>query len=549
VLTRIAEPIAWAGLWALLVAVALATRPLLPVDETRYLTVAWEMWASGDMLVPHLNGAPYSHKPPLLFWLINLGWQVFGVSELWGRLVAPLFGLGSLFLTYAAAGMLWPGAPGVRFLAPWVLLGSLVWVGATTLSMFDGMLTFFTLTALIGVLRAAGDRSAMAAPRRARQVLGWALFGLGIGLGILSKGPVILVFALPVAVLAPLWLRRPRRSWLAWYAGLLGGLGFGAGVALAWALPAAESGGEAYATAILWGQTSGRVLQSFAHGRPFWWYLPMLLLLLFPWVLWPPLWRAIARLEVRADAGAAFCWVWFAGGLVLLSLISGKQPHYVLPMAPAFALLAARAGATVLRAPTHWTGGLPGAAVVAAGLVIAGAALWQGDSRRLGGSALPEGAGSAVLWLALALVVVGAVSILWRPRFGTERIKVLALQSVAVVIAIHLILGAAAASIYDLRGAAQTIAMFQSEGRAIANVGKYHGQYHFLGRLERPIASIDGGGVAAWFESNPDGLVISYHRNFSVEAGTPVYSQNYRGRTLGIWAREAALTDLERFKR
>ncbi|MFP6689399.1 MAG: hypothetical protein VCD31_08795, partial [Alphaproteobacteria bacterium] len=122
-------------------------------------------------------------------------------------------------------------------------------------------------------------------------------------------------------------------------------------------------------------------------------------------------------------------------------------------------------------------------------------------------------------------------------------------QSVAVVIAIHLTLGAAATSIYDLRGAAQTIGMFQSDGRAIANVGKYHGQFHFLGRLERPIASIDGGGVAAWFESNPDGLVISYHRNFSVEAGMPVYSQNYRGRTLGIWAREAALTDLERFKR
>jgi 4-amino-4-deoxy-L-arabinose transferase-like glycosyltransferase len=52
-----------------------------PIDETRYLTVAWEMWLRQDFLVPYLNGATYSHKPPLLFWLINLSWGMFGVSE------------------------------------------------------------------------------------------------------------------------------------------------------------------------------------------------------------------------------------------------------------------------------------------------------------------------------------------------------------------------------------------------------------------------------------------------------------------------------------
>jgi len=70
----------WLVAWGALVAIVLAVRPLLAPDETRYLSVAWEMWNHGDWLVPHLNGAPYSDKPPALFWGILLGWRVFGVG-------------------------------------------------------------------------------------------------------------------------------------------------------------------------------------------------------------------------------------------------------------------------------------------------------------------------------------------------------------------------------------------------------------------------------------------------------------------------------------
>src|SRR6186713_711146 len=82
--------------WALLALLPLALRPLLPVDETRYATVGWEMWRRGDLLVPHLNGVPYSDKPPLLFWLIQAGWRIFGAVEAWPRLLPALFSLVNL---------------------------------------------------------------------------------------------------------------------------------------------------------------------------------------------------------------------------------------------------------------------------------------------------------------------------------------------------------------------------------------------------------------------------------------------------------------------
>lgn len=94
---------------ALGLAVALPLlRPVLPVDETRYLSVAWEMQRDGSFVVPHLNGEIYSHKPPLLFWLINLVWSVIGVSEIAARLVAPAFGVLGVALTWRLGGRLFP---------------------------------------------------------------------------------------------------------------------------------------------------------------------------------------------------------------------------------------------------------------------------------------------------------------------------------------------------------------------------------------------------------------------------------------------------------
>lgn len=62
----------------------------VPIDETRYLAVAWEMRQTGEFLVPHLNGATYAHKPPLLFWLINLGWLLTGVHAWTARVMTLL---------------------------------------------------------------------------------------------------------------------------------------------------------------------------------------------------------------------------------------------------------------------------------------------------------------------------------------------------------------------------------------------------------------------------------------------------------------------------
>src|SRR5690242_577456 len=84
----------WLALWfALLLPLALLFPPI-PIDETRYLTAAWEMFNSGQWLVPTVNGAWYSDKSPLLFWLIAGGWEIIGVHTWVARVEALIVEIG-----------------------------------------------------------------------------------------------------------------------------------------------------------------------------------------------------------------------------------------------------------------------------------------------------------------------------------------------------------------------------------------------------------------------------------------------------------------------
>ena len=167
--------------WLFLVVISLWLRPPLPMDETRYLAVAWSMWLDVDWMVPSLNGEAYSHKPPLLFWLMNLGWHIFGVVEWWPRLIAPLFGFGCLIVVKKLAEQLWPEDAIIAHIAPLILFGTLFWALFGTLTMFDTLLAFFTLVAIYGIICAW----------RTGSWAGFLLAGVAVGFGILANANLI----------------------------------------------------------------------------------------------------------------------------------------------------------------------------------------------------------------------------------------------------------------------------------------------------------------------------------------------------------------------
>ncbi|UCE76093.1 MAG: glycosyltransferase family 39 protein [Gammaproteobacteria bacterium] len=510
------DRLALLGSVAALAALQLWLRPLLPVDETRYLAVAWEMWWRGDFLLPWLNGEPYSHKPPLLFWLIHALWAVFGVSELAARLLPVFISLVALWGSTRLAERLWPEqAAAIGALVPWLLLGGVFWNNFFSLLQFDLLLLLAALLAWHGLL------TALHSP-----LGGWSLVALGIGLGVLAKGPVILVPVLPAVLLAPWWAgQSPRPGWPRWYLLGLLAVAAGAALALAWAVPAGLAGGDAYRQAIFWGQSAGRVLDSFAHRSPWWSYLLWLPLMWLPWLLWPQLWTA-ARRAPPSDLGTRFCAAVLVPALLVFTLISGKQGKYLVPLLPLIAALFA-----------HWLvmaeqdGQRYRAAFVAAFLVPSGGLLallpW-----------LPTGPE----WLARVQPLWGGALLVWGGLFLFLRLPLAALVRAAALGAllwsavVTLALVEPARPAYDLAAISQTLSALQAEGRAIAWLGKYHGQFHFLGRLQQRIEPLQARArLQAWLDANPDGYLLVNYKTPQPQVPAALQVQPYRGGSLVLW--------------
>jgi len=511
-------------LWLFATLAGLLTRPLIPIDESRYAAVAWEMWARGDFLVPHLNGAPYSHKPPLFFWLIHAGWWLFGVSEWVVRLVAPLLALVTLVPTALLAQRLWPDDRQVAWLAPVVLFSCITLVGFFTWVQIDLLLVLCTVLAMLGIVQAAAERRA-----------GWLLTGLAIGLGVLAKGPVILLHVMPVALLAPFWkTARPERGWRSWYLGVLASVVTGALIALAWALPAAAAGGAAYRTAIFWGQTADRVVSSFAHAHPVWWYLPWLLVLFAPWILMPWLWSGVRRTWRQRDAGLRLCLIWLVMVFLLFSMVSGKQIKYLLPMLPAFALLVSRVLSLLPALPVRQRPWLP--AVVLAVLGIAGMVLpfvlhkapWLNAVNPLWGGLLLAGA-------VVLLLLPPAVPMQYPWRMVVLSVMVVVIAEVGV-----LRIGATS---YDLRQASRLIADAQASGRSVATLDSYHGQFGFYGRLTKPVLQLAPDQALGWARRHPDGYLVFKTFRPPAQLTAALFTQPYQTGYLAFFAGASVVED------
>jgi 4-amino-4-deoxy-L-arabinose transferase-like glycosyltransferase len=342
------------------------------VDETPplFAASARAMVATGDWLVPQVNGLPRYDKPPLVYWLMALVHQLPG-QTLWDPLGSWAAGLPSALATVGLMLLLadtvrrWPQAAGGRggaeaaglaplapplaaalafALSPLVLLWGRIGVS-------DALFTATLAASLLLCWRTYADP-------RSRWWTPWPVLALAV----LTKGPVALVLvALSLLLFAVLQadgstLRRRLRP--------LNGIALAAGLALPWYGLALLREGRPF-----WDSFFGyHNLQRFTavvnhHLQPWWFFGPILVVASLPVtpLLLLGLRRALGPRPLRPQPLAPafslnrFAACWLLTVLAFFTIAATKLPSYWLPATPAAGLLILLAGGGGPAAPAPGT--------------------------------------------------------------------------------------------------------------------------------------------------------------------------------------------------
>ena len=321
-------------LWLALLVLA-ALRPLAVPDEGRYGEMGRWMLQSGDWLTPRLNGLPFFHKPPYLYWLEAMSLAAFGVNELALRLVPALHAGLMLVALYWSA----------RVIASEPIARRSVLMLGTSLGFLIGGQYInhdMLVAAWIGVAIwcfafafAAGER-----PDATLARLGF----VACALGMLSKG--LIGIALPGLVLF-IWLLWTRQFKKVLYLPWFSGLALFALIALPWFIVAQQTYPGLFDYMFVGQQFNRYTAATYNNPQPWWFYLAVLALILFPWALFSLReirirgGQRLARNPLLAGPWRSLCWCWVLAILVFFSLPHSKLVGYILPVLPPLALLAA----------------------------------------------------------------------------------------------------------------------------------------------------------------------------------------------------------------
>lgn len=339
----------WATLALLLLAawftLANLNYPLIDRDETRYAEIPREMLVTGNWVLPQLNFEPYYDKPPLLYWLCALAYRLFGVHEWTARLIPALAACATLAAT-VWFGTRWFG----RHVGIWsgvVLALTVGFLFCSRYLLIDGLFTaLVTFTWM----------TAFEAMRGRKLHLGWWLLSATCcGLAILSKGPLAWVLCLP-PLFAYAWLTersvKPRLSHYAVW------MLISLAVAIPWCISVALQD-PGFLQEFLWTHNLKRFAGAF-HTKPLWYFIPVVLIAGHPWSsLTLPLTRFLLSRSPAVSAertpALGFLMLWCAWCFVFFSLSKCKLATYVLPIAPAAALIVGVYLARVLREQRDWS--------------------------------------------------------------------------------------------------------------------------------------------------------------------------------------------------
>jgi 4-amino-4-deoxy-L-arabinose transferase-like glycosyltransferase len=537
------------AIWAAVILGAFLSRPPTAPIELETLSTAWHMLQSGS-LVPLLNGEITASTPPLHYWLILAGWKVFGVVEIWPRLLGALAALATLFLAGTAAQTLWPHRATTPIFARILMAGLGGFIITASMIAPEVIALPIQLAGFnaICMLRQNPDGWL-------RRAALWILFKLCITANLFLLGWTALLILPPIALLAPHVrgalgdpIARPRRGWrrIRWRIATLASTAIAMALASLWLSYATHGRATGLSDVLGFGAGWTKAGSEATRHEP--WTLILAPLLLFPWIVWKTLWRALAR-QTRDGYGFGFklCIV-FLGAAIVAGIVSGVQLQGMLPIGAPLALIGARLLANQAIKPKDFHAVVPGFVALMFGLffflmnMIPTAhldALW----RQFFGAALPIWLGGSGLTSGILLFVGGYVLAQMSPSQQLSRTLQVACIPVLLITCANIEFPNSLGAFFDLKPIGSKMRELQDAGQEIAVYGDYRGEYDFYGRLTAaPKVLLTEGDALAWAKVHPRGAIVTRFDGSALDLpALPYFRGVARDRWVAIWPTSTVL--------
>ncbi len=307
---------------------------LLP-DEPREAEIGREMWVSGDFIVPTINGKIFLEKPPLFYWTVAAVFGIAGKSSAFlSRLSPALFGLGILLFTYAVAAKMFGRKIG--FASALITFTSKELINKIHKCMIDPSLAFFVIGAIYFFVSGCLYGK--------KKLLNFSLMYVMMSLAFLSKGFIGVV--IPLSVIFAFLIFEKKISGIKELRIWLGILIFLVITAPWFILLWREGGAKYYHIFFIDNHWDRFFYAALGHKQGFFFYFLEIFDVLFPWSILLPFMlydilikRKSYGFEKRKEILLTRIFAFLP--LILLSFSSTKRSLYLLPVVPAYAILAA----------------------------------------------------------------------------------------------------------------------------------------------------------------------------------------------------------------
>ncbi len=317
---------------SLLFGFMLGSRPLNVPDEARYSEIPLEMIATHDYITPHLDGIKYFEKPALFYWMQVGAIKLLGNNNWAYRAATALMAMLGCLMLFVASRILYDRR--TAWISTGILSTSLIYFAFAHIVTLDVTLSVFMTGTLLSFICAMKY-----SPGKIRRNLMWSCY-IFAGMAVMTKG---LVGILLPGIIVLLWFTifNEWRQLKSCY--LISGITLFLLITLPWHIAVQLKNPEFFHFYFIEQQFTRYLTNYAGRFKPFWFFIPIIIVGLFPWVcfLWqtikfhfPKNWK-----DRYAQKEPIFLLLWATIIFVFFSLSKSKLIPYILPTIPPLTLL------------------------------------------------------------------------------------------------------------------------------------------------------------------------------------------------------------------